>query len=291
VRVRVPASSANLGPGYDSFGLALGRHDVVTAGRSQDGIRIEVSGVGADSVARTSDNLVARAAAAGFAALGEPAPPLALTCINAIPHGGGQGSSAAAIVAGLMIARGLAPDGAPGLDDAELLALAARIEGHPDNVAAALLGGFTLSWTAAGRSTAIRHRVHPDIRAVLFTAGQAASTAHARGLLPPTVPHVDAAANAARAGLLVHAIGTDPRYLFAATEDRLHQQYRASGVPASMSLVGELRAAGVAAVISGAGPSVLALTTEPLDLGEWGRDGFVAAELAIDTAGAVLERW
>lgn len=291
ITVRVPATSANLGPGYDCFGLALARYDEVRATRTDGPLRIEVSGVGADSVPRTSDHLVVRAAAAGFAALEETMPGLALRCTNTIPHGGGQGSSAAAIVAGLLVARGLTADGETRLPDPDLLALASQLEGHPDNVAPALLGGFTVAWTPAdGRARAVRRVVHPEVHAVMFGAQQSSSTAAARAALPPTVPHADAAANVASAALLVHALTEDPSLLFEATVDRLHQPYRASSMAQSAALVAELRAAGIAAVVSGAGPSVLALTTGSLALNAWRRPGFDVAELAVAAAGATVEQ-
>jgi homoserine kinase len=287
--VRVPASSANLGPGYDSFGLALNRHDTVTARRLETGgLVVEVSGVGAGVVPQTADHLVVRSAMAGFAALGEPASGLEVKCANNIPHGGGQGSSAAAIVAGLLVARGLTEGGVERLPDGDLLDLAARIEGHPDNVAAALLGGFSIAWTERdGRAHAVRRRVHPGVRAAVFTASTASATAHARSLLPATVPHADAAANVARAGLLVHALSDAPELLFRATEDRLHQPYRAAAQPATAALIAALRAEGFAAVVSGAGPSVLVLGASLPDEG-WTFDGFTRDDVGIEPDGATV---
>jgi homoserine kinase len=293
VEVRVPASSANLGPGYDSFGLALQRHDLVRARRLPGELAVQVCGVGQGVVPETAEHLVVRCALAGFQAMDEPAPGLEVVCTNNIPHGGGQGSSAAAIVAGLLVARGLTPHGAARLPDEQLLDLASRIEGHPDNVAAALLGGFTLAWIdEAGRARAVRRRVHPDIRAMLFTAATSSSTAHSRGLLPDTVPHADAAANLARAGLLVHALSDAPALLFEATYDLLHQPYRATGQPATAALVAALRADGFAAMVSGAGPSVLVLGTELPD-DDWPAERAVGAEferheLGVDPNGAVV---
>lgn len=290
VRIRVPATSANLGPGYDCFGLALARHDEVIAQRTAGGLRLAVAGVGADTVPRTIEHLVLRSAAAGFAVMDEPLPGLDVKCTNTIPHGGGLGSSAAAIVAGLLLARGLTADGANRLSDSALLDLASRLEGHPDNVAATLLGGFTLAWLGDdGRARAVRRDVHPAVRVVVFTARQSSATEHARAALPATVPYADAAANVARAALLVHALTTDPALLFDATQDRLHQSYRGPGHPVSAVLLDDLRAAGIAAVISGAGPSVLALTTEPLDPDRWARDGFAMAEVAVETGRACAE--
>ncbi len=287
ITVRVPATSANLGPGYDSFGLALARYDEIT-GRLAARTTVTVEGPGADSVPRDASHLVVRAVAAAFDAAGVEFVGIALDCRNTIPHGGGQGSSAAAIVSGLLLGRALLPDGSV-LTDEQLLASAAAMEGHPDNVAPALLGGFTLAWTGLdGRVQAVRVPVHPAVRAVLFTAASAASTEHARSLLPSTVPHADAAANAAAAGLLTVALRDRPDLLLEATADRLHQQYRAPAMPATFQLVSDLRAAGVPAVVSGAGPSVLALSGAELDPEPFVREGFRATAVAIDSDGAVV---
>ncbi|NNG37466.1 homoserine kinase [Nakamurella aerolata] len=294
VTVRVPATSANLGPGYDSFGVALGRYDTVTARPAPpgEGPRIRVTGEGADTVPLDESHLVYRSAMRGFAELGQPAMALDLVCHNEIPHGGGQGSSAAAIVAGLAVARALTADGAARLPDEALLDLASSIEGHPDNAAPAVLGSFTVAWQGPdGRTRVVRRPVHPDIRLVLFSSAVGASTEQARALLPTQVPHRDAVANVAAAALLVHALTDEPALLLDATADRLHQPYRADALPATAQLVARLRGAGVAAVVSGAGPSVLAFVTAE-QLGSdaarlWERppDGFTAAILPVDTDG------
>ena len=283
ITVLVPATSANLGPGFDSFGLALARYDEVSVSRTDSGLLVEVDGVGADEVPLTAEHLVVRAIARAYEHAGEPLPGLHLRCVNCIPHGGGLGSSAAAIVAGLLLGRELlVAGGFRRLSDDDLLGLANEMEGHPDNVAPALFGGFTLAYLDGdGRPVAIRREVHPDIRVVVFSAHQASSTHHTRGLLPATVPHGDAAANAAAAGLLVHALTADPTHLLPATRDRLHQDYRAPAMPASAELVAELRVAGVAAVISGAGPSVIALVTEHFEVERWRRPGFEIDEIAV----------
>lgn len=289
VTVRVPATSANLGPGYDCFGLALERYDEVTAELRPAGLLVHVEGVGAGEVPTDASHLVVRAMATAWQAAGLELPPVWLRCRNAIPHGGGQGSSAAAIVAGLLLGRGLLPSGARELTQDILLQLASDMEGHPDNVAPALLGGFTLAWmTADGTARAVRRVVHPDIRLVMFTAGHASSTRHSRSLLPATVPHADAAANVAAAALMVHAMTVDPGYLLEATPDRLHQPYRAAAMPETARLLAGLRSRGIAAVVSGAGPSVLALTTTdlPPDVLRW--NGFEAQEWAVCEAGAVV---
>ena len=289
ITVRVPATSANLGPGYDCFGLALQRCDEVSAVLRPAGLRVDVDGVGAGEVPTDASHLVVRAMTTAWRAVGLELPPVWLRCRNAIPHGGGQGSSAAAIIAGLLLGRGLLPAGAPRPTREELLQLATDMEGHPDNVAPALFGGFTLAWISAdGVARAVRREVHPAIRAVMFSAAESSSTHRARALLPPQVPHADAAANVAAAALLVHAMTADPGYLLDATTDRLHQPYRAASMPSSARLMADLRSAGVAAVVSGAGPSVLALTTVDLPPELLDRPGFAAAELAICPAGATV---
>lgn len=290
VTVRVPATSANLGPGYDCFGLALHRYDEVSATFRPQGLLVEVSGVGAGEVPTDADHLVHRAMTKAWAAVGQELPPVHLSCRNRIPHGGGLGSSAAAIVAGLLLGRALLPAGEARLGGDRLLQLANEMEGHPDNVAPALLGGFTLAWVDAhGRAAAVRREVHPDVRAVVFAAATASSTHHSRTLLPQNVPHADAAANAAAAALMVHAMTTDPDYLLQATQDRLHQPYRAASMPESAALMTELREAGIAAVISGAGPSVLALMTGGIDQQRWQRPDFTIEELPV-APGAMVSR-
>jgi homoserine kinase len=262
VSVRVPATSANLGPGFDALGLALTLYDDVTARVTGDGLSIEVTGEGADGVARDESHLVVRAMQRAFDVLGAPPPGLAVHCVNRIPHGRGLGSSAAAITAGLVLARALVTGGADSLPDTDLLALAAEIEGHPDNVAPCLLGGCTVAWTDGGRAAALRVEIADTIRPVLLIPSFASSTAQARGLLPEAVPHRDATHNASRAALLVAALSAAPQLLLEATEDRLHQPYRAAAIGPSAQLMTRLRAAGHAAVISGAGPSVLVLARD-----------------------------
>jgi homoserine kinase len=260
VRVRVPATSANLGPGFDALGLALSLHDEIEARVAPSGLRIEVSGEGAADVAGAEEaHLVIRAMRAAFDELGAGQPPgITLSCVNQIPHGRGLGSSAAAIVAGVLAARALAGAGTgPGA----ALALANALEGHPDNVAPCLYGGLTIAWTTEGGARAVRLEPAAVIKPVAIIAPAQVSTKAARGLLPARVPHADAARNAGRAALLVAAFTVRPEELLDATEDRLHQDYRASAMPATSDLIGRLRAAGIPAVVSGAGPSVLALLT------------------------------
>lgn len=259
VTVSVPATSANLGPGFDAVGLALTLRDEVEVEVTADGsvpLRVEVTGEGAADVPRDESHLVVRSLLATCRHLGTPPPPLAMRCTNRIPHGRGLGSSAAAAVAGVLAARALVR---ARLDDDEVLALASAIEGHPDNAAAALLGGLTLAWTGDSGVRAVRLEPAATLRARVLVPASALSTETARGLLPASVPHGDAAHSAGRAALLVEALTHRPDLLLDATEDRLHQQYRAVAMPATTDLVADLRARGVAAVVSGAGPSVLVL--------------------------------
>jgi homoserine kinase len=303
-RVRAPATSANLGPGFDSLGLALTMYDQVEARVTGAGLTVAVSGEGAEAAAAGEQHLVVRAMRAAFTAMGGQPPGIALRCVNVIPHGRGLGSSAAAVVSGVLAARALVAGGADLLPDAGVLALTVDLEGHPDNVAACLAGGLTLAWRrgaagseaiplgptwrggawteepgseeraasgegrrrrpsvpeASGQTAVLRLAVLDSIAAVACVAPTAVATRDARRVLPDLVPHADAAANAARSALLVAALTTDPGVLFDATEDFLHQRYRASVMPQTADLLGRLRGAGVAAVVSGAGPSILAMT-------------------------------
>ena len=263
VRVRVPATSANLGPGFDALGLALTLYDEVDAWVCESGLSIEITGEGAILAGIGEGHLVVRAMRAAFDAIGAQPPGLGLRCVNRIPHGRGLGSSAAAIVAGLLAAHALARPGADRPPAGALLGLATEMEGHPDNVAACLGGGLTISWTEDGQPRMARLEPLASIRPVICVAPAPVSTEMARRLLPGQVPHRDAAANAGRSALLVAALTQlrdDPGALLAATRDWLHQDIRAEAMPQTSALVGRLRAAGIPAVVSGAGPTVLALT-------------------------------
>jgi homoserine kinase len=261
VRVRVPATSANLGPGFDALGLALTLHDDVDAWICASGLSIEISGEGADLAEAGEEHLVVRAMRAAFAVTGGQPPGIGLRCRNRIPHGRGLGSSAAAIVAGIVAARALAGDGAGQLPDDALLGLATSLEGHPDNVAACLRGGLTIAWTVDGQPRVVRLEPLPSIKPVVCVAPAPVRTDVARGVLPDLVPHQAAAANAGRCALLVAALTQleGANSLFDATQDWLHQEYRAVPMPETDALVRRLREAGIPAVVSGAGPSVLAL--------------------------------
>jgi homoserine kinase len=287
VRVTVPATSANLGPGFDSLGLALDLHDELEAELTASGLLVEVAGAGAGEVPLDEDHLVVRAMRAAFDALGGQPAGLRLSCRNAIPHARGLGSSSAAIVGGLVLARALVDGGAERLDDAALLDLAVGMEGHPDNVAPALHGGFVISGRDDhGRVYAVGSPVDARIAAVVFVPPEPLSTEVARGLLPQTVPHADAAADAGRAALLVAALAGRPEQLWRATRDYLHQDYRRPAMPASLDLVDALRGAGHAAVVSGAGPTVLTLVGDGSDLAGHCPDGWTHHRLAVDTRGA-----
>jgi homoserine kinase len=286
VRVRVPATSANLGPGFDALGLALSLHDEVEVAVIPSGVDIEVTGEGAADVADAGEkHLIIRAMRVAFDDLNLPQPPgLALRCVNRIPHGRGLGSSAAAIVAGLIAARALA--GAPATPE-DVLPLANTLEGHPDNVAPCLFGGLTIAWVTTDAvglplAHAIRLDPRPEVRPVAFIAPEPVATKVARGLLPAAVPHADAAHNAGRAALLIAALTARPDALLDATEDKLHQDYRAPAMPHSHDLVTRLRAAGVPAVVSGAGPSVLAFLTGNPGQDDAKRLDSIAGETGID---------
>lgn len=262
VRVRVPASSANLGPGFDTFGLALALYDEILVTAVDGPSSVSVSGVGAGEVAADATNLVVRAAARAFEVAGVEMPGLEIRAQNVIPHGGGLGSSAAAIVSGLVAAKGLLEPELVLTAD-QLLAIATQMEGHPDNVASALLGGLTIAWTVDGAPRAKKLIVHRGVYPLVCVPDFSVSTEHARSLQPGSVPHEDAVFNLSRSALLVAALVQSPELLFEATEDRLHQDYRAAAMPETHDLVMRLRAAGHAAVVSGAGPSILVLASDP----------------------------
>jgi homoserine kinase len=265
IRVRVPATSANLGPGFDSLGLALSLYDEIEARVTDGGLSIEISGEGETLAGAGEQHLVVQAMRAGFAAFAGGQPPgIGLRCVNRIPHGRGLGSSAAAIVGGILAAQALCAQPQPPHDD--LLELATALEGHPDNVAACLGGGLTIAWTAASGPRMVRLLPVPGITPVICVAPAPVRTEVARKALPDTVPHADAAANAGRSALLIAALTQRPDLLFDATEDWLHQDYRAQAMPDTDELVRAFRTAGIPAVVSGAGPSVLAFMNSGLDI-------------------------
>jgi homoserine kinase len=285
VTVRVPASSANLGPGFDALGLALSMHDEITAEVVDSGLEVHVSGEGRDGVPLDETHLVVQAMHAAFDLLGGRPPGLRLTCDNVVPHGRGLGSSAAAIVGGVLLARALVHGGDALLDDAAAFQLTVDLEGHPDNVAAAFFGGLTIAWIDGAAASV--ERLDTEVAVTVFVPPTAVSTEKARGLLPETVPHRDAAINAGRAALLVAALTVAPHRLISATEDLLHQSYRAEAMPDSYKLLRTLRVEGVPAIISGAGPTVLAFARGVADAAP---AGWAVHELDVDPAGAQVVR-
>ena len=297
VTVQVPATTANLGPGFDTLGLALAHHDhLEVTVRDEPGVTVEVHGVGEGVVPTDESNLVVRAIIHTFTAYGQDLPGLNLVAHNEIPHGRGMGSSGAAIVAGIMAAKGLL-EGIVDIDAEALLALATEMEGHPDNVAPALFGGLTIAWMTPEGPRHKKLMVHRGVKPLVFVPEHAMSTALARSLQPESVPHEDAVFNLSRSALLIAALIQSPELLLAATEDKLHQSYRAAAMPETNRLITLLREHGFAAVVSGAGPSILVLASDPgqrLVAAE-----LVAAEsetpwqalmLAVDVLGATVTR-
>ncbi len=263
VEVRVPATTANLGPGFDTLGLALSVYDelAVTALHTP-GLEIEVTGEGADEIPRDAGNLVVRTIAHVFADAGKPLPGLRIVARNGVPHGRGLGSSGAAVVAGVLAAAGLL-EGEYSFDEDALLRLATEMEGHPDNVAPGLFGGLTIAWMGERGPQHKKLLVHRGVSPLVLVPSFTMSTELARSLQPAQVPREDAVFNVSRSALLIAALTQSPELLLDATADRLHQDYRAGAMPATSALVRELRARGFAAVVSGAGPSVLVLADGP----------------------------
>ena len=295
VQIQVPATSANLGPGFDSLGLALGMHDRYVAQiQDEPGLDIDITGEGADVLPRSDKNLLVKAMYKGFKFLGGEPKGVAIRALNVIPHGRGLGSSASAIVGGLMLARSLVLTGEDKMSNEDLLNLATEMEGHPDNVAAALFGSATIAWTEEQRgknvARAVQINVDSRISAIAFIPDGAVATSKARKLLPESIVHADAAANTTRGELLVHALASRPDLLFIATEDFIHQKFRQEAMPKSFALLNKLRGAGVAAFISGAGPTVLALhngdANEIAELERAAGSNFEVKPLNICTTGA-----
>lgn len=281
---RIPATSANLGPGFDSLGLALDIYDeyraTVTDSRCTE---VRMTGEASADLPTDERHLVAQALHHGLRRWGGEIGGLHLSCTNRIPQGRGLGSSSAAIVGGLLLAQALL-----GLDDAaDVLVTANELEGHPDNVAPAVLGGLTVAWVESGAARAARLELCPDICLTVFIPTFTSPTAAARAALPETVPHGDAAFNAARSALLVVALTKRPDVLLAATQDRLHQEQRRSTYPDAMALVDRLRDLGIPAVISGAGPAVLALAPQAAQasVAACGTEAFLATSVDVGRAG------
>lgn len=295
VAVRVPATSANLGPGFDTLGLALSLYDELTVTvLDGDDLVIDVEGSGSAEVPRDASHLVVRAIAHTYERVGRPMPGLHLRAHNVIPHGRGLGSSGAAVASGVRAAQALLADEVP-LGDADLLRFATELEGHPDNVAPALFGGLTIAWTTPDGPAHKKLLVHRGVSPLLFVPDFTMSTEVARSLQPAQVPREDAVFNVSRSALLIAALTQSPELLLAATEDRLHQNYRAGAMPQTATLVQALRAEGFAAVVSGAGPSVLVLADGPgarLQAAELGASvvdtPWEAIMLAVDVKGGTV---
>jgi len=297
VVVEVPATTANLGPGFDTLGMALTIQDRLSATVvDTPGVVVDVHGVGEGEVPTDETNLIARSMAHAFASKKIPMPGIHLEAHNVIPHGRGLGSSGAAIVSGVMAAKGLL-EGIAEFSASELLALATDMEGHPDNIAPSLFGGLTIAWMTDEGPKHKKLSVHRGVSLVVAVPEDSSmSTQLARSLQPETVPHQDAIFNLSRSALLIAALIQSPELLFEATEDRLHQNYRASAMKDTDALLQSLRAKGYAAVVSGAGPSVLILCPDPgqrLDIaqvveahpgGTW-----TSHMLTVDERGATVE--
>ena len=297
-QISVPASSANIGPGFDCFGIALELRDRYAAQvLDEPTFDVDVSGESANEVKKDAKNLVIKAMMHGFEHMGSKPRGIALRALNAIPHGRGLGSSASAIVGGLALARSLVLTGEQYMSDDDLITLATELEGHPDNVASAFYGGATIAWIensidqygntkSVGRAVSLK--VDDRIKALLLVPDNQLSTAKARKLLPETISHQDAVLNSSRTALLVHALAERPDLLLTATQDLLHQSYRASAMPKTISLVEKLRGAGLAAVVSGAGPSVMVLysnSEDEIDQVASLAPGFTAMKLAVAKTG------
>jgi homoserine kinase len=263
VAVKVPATTANLGPGFDTLGLALSVYDELDVRvRDEPGAHVTVHGVGAGEVPTDESNLVVSSMAYTFEAMGRRMPGVHVTAHNTIPHGRGLGSSGAAVVSGIMAAKGLL-QGDVEIDADTLLRIATDLEGHPDNVAPALFGGLTIAWLTTSGPQQKRLIVHRGVAPLVFVPQFTMSTKLARSLQPASVPHEDAIFNVSRSALLIAALTQSPELMLAATEDKLHQNYRAAAMPETAKLVTLLRNAGYAAVVSGAGPSILVLADGP----------------------------
>ncbi len=258
VAIRVPATSANLGPGFDCMGMALRWYAGVRVARSTR-FSLAIRGYGAATLPRGENNLVHVSFARAYARMNKAPPIVAIRCNNTIPLNRGLGSSSAAIVAGLTAANAL--EGSP-LDVGTLLALATGIEGHPDNVAPALLGGLQVVTDGEAGLSAAAVRLKSGLRGIVFVPDAELSTKKARGVLPKQVSRADAVFNAGRTALLVLALSQGRWELLGeATQDRLHQPRRAGLFPPMLPLFHAARAAGARGVfLSGAGPAVLALT-------------------------------
>ncbi len=293
LKVTVPATSANLGPGFDSLGMALAHYDEYELETTSSGVEIQIAGEGAKTAAKDENNLIFRSIQLVFDSVGEKLPGIKLNCRNSIPHGRGMGSSGAAVAGGVMLAAGLLAN--KNFTEQQLLEFATRLEGHPDNVAPALFGGLTIAWVDESGPHHKKLTVHRGISPLVLVAPNEMSTKLARSLQPESVPHTDAVFNVSRSALLVAALTQSPELMMSATEDRLHQNYRSSAMPETSKLISSLRELGHPAVVSGAGPSVLVLEGDPqnrlvaMDFVKKYFPAWQALALAVDFKGASLE--
>lgn len=295
VAVKIPATSANLGPGFDTLGMALAHYDEYSAELGAPKLAVEIVGEGEKDAPRDESNLVYRAIKVVYDAIDKQVPGLKLVCHNNIPHGRGMGSSGAAVAGGVMLAAGLLADEVE-FSEQQLLEFATELEGHPDNVAPALFGGLTVAWVDEEGPHHKKLTTHRGLSPLVLVPSNQMSTSLARSLQPQSVPHTDAVFNVSRSALLVAALTQSPELLLAATEDRLHQNYRASAMPETSELIASLRGKGHPAVVSGAGPSVLVLEDDPqkrllaIAHVEKNFSSWHAMPLAVDVKGASLMR-
>ena len=293
VAVKIPATSANLGPGFDTLGMALAHYDEYSAEPTGSKLVIEIVGEGEKDAPRDESNLVFRAIKVVYDSLGKKVPALKLVCHNNIPHGRGMGSSGAAVAGGVMLAAGLLANEVE-FSEQQLLEFATELEGHPDNVAPALFGGLTVAWVDEEGPHHKKLTTHRGLSPLVLVPSNQMSTSLARSLQPQSVPHTDAVFNVSRSALLVAALTQSPELLLAATEDRLHQNYRSSAMPETSELIASLRTKGHPAVVSGAGPSVLVLEDDPqkrllaIAHVEKNFPSWQAMPLAVDVKGASL---
>ncbi len=258
VTVRVPATSANLGPGFDSIGIALDLYNTVSI-EASDEFGMRLVGEGEDVLSQGQDNLIYQGVLAVYEKLERTAPPLRLSCENWVPLARGLGSSSAALVAGLVAGNEFL--GHP-LPTEALLQTAARMEGHPDNVTPALFGGLQVAAMNGGTVEHISVPLAVDLRIALFIPNTPVLTAEAREVLPQHVSRADAIFNISRASLLIAAMATGSiAHLRMAMEDALHQPYRRKLFPALDDVIAAAVEAGAAgAALSGAGSSIIAFT-------------------------------
>lgn len=265
VTVRVPATSANLGPGFDSCGLALSLYDTVRVRATTGPTSVTISGYGIHTLPTDDSHLVVQTLRQALDYVGAPQVGIEMWCDNQIPQARGLGSSAGAIVAGMWIARCLI-DEPEALDADKIFEMATKLEGHPDNVAPAVYGGYTISWIDQDAPRTLRLNTHPELVATAFVPRAELSTEVARKLLPERVDFSQAVFNSSRSALLTAALTQYPQALYPATADQLHQDNRRPAMPASVGLVDFLRSYELPAIISGAGPTVLCFGQIPAQI-------------------------